>query len=57
MHLRGGVFVIADRDDDTPVVDAAIWRGIAYAIPAALLAWGIILGLGYLGYILGQLAR
>lgn len=46
-----------DRDNstrDTPVVDSNLLRGIAYAIPASILAWVIIVGLGYAGYMVGQ---
>lgn len=42
-----------DRDNttpDTPVVDGALWKGIAVALLGSVIGWSLIIGLGYLGY-------
>lgn len=42
-------------DEPEPYNAAALWRGVLIAIPMSIAAWSILIGLGYLGYRVGQM--
>lgn len=41
--------------DATPVVSGRFWRGVRNGLIASAFGWGVIIGLGYLGYRIGQM--